>query len=113
MLIETTRGPLQFSQILIFKLWNSVTKNYFENLVQALENGLSDVDSQAATSKAGGLKSQASGKGRGGSKSRSSTTTSRSSSSRNIDDSGHWSCEYCTYANPRSATACEMCHQHR
>ncbi|CAI9762847.1 unnamed protein product [Fraxinus pennsylvanica] len=30
----------------------SVTRNYFENLVRALENGLSDVDSQGASSKA-------------------------------------------------------------
>lgn len=29
-------------------LFYSVTKNYFENLVRALENGLADVDSQAA-----------------------------------------------------------------
>ncbi|KAL0290675.1 UNVERIFIED_CONTAM: putative E3 ubiquitin-protein ligase ARI8 [Sesamum calycinum] len=89
----------------------SVTKNYFENLVRALENGLSDVDSHAC-GKAGSSKNLGggSGKGRGG---KGKGTTSRSSSSRNIDDSGHWSCEYCTYANVRSATVCEMCQQRR
>ncbi|KAL2512459.1 putative E3 ubiquitin-protein ligase ARI7 [Abeliophyllum distichum] len=34
----------------------SVTKNYFENLVRALENGLSDVDSQSSCSRAGSSK---------------------------------------------------------
>ncbi|WCJ41386.1 RING/U-box superfamily protein [Euphorbia peplus] len=45
----------------------SVTKNYFENLVRALENGLEDVDSHGACSKAIiSSKSAAVGKGRGG-----------------------------------------------
>ncbi|KAK9919207.1 hypothetical protein M0R45_027817 [Rubus argutus] len=91
----------------------SVTRNYFENLVRALENGLSDVDSIGACSKAASSKSLggASSKGRGG---RGKATTSRSSSSnRNIDDLGHWSCEHCTFANVRSATVCQMCQQRR
>ncbi|KAK4338847.1 hypothetical protein RND71_040309 [Anisodus tanguticus] len=45
--------------------------------------------------------------------SRGKGTASRSVSSRNMDDSGHWSCEYCTYANARSANVCQMCQQHR
>ncbi|XP_055829725.1 probable E3 ubiquitin-protein ligase ARI8 [Solanum dulcamara] len=90
----------------------SVTRNYFENLVRALENGLSDVDAHGAYSRAASSKSLGGGsiKGKGG---RGKGTTSRSSSSRNIDDSGHWSCEYCTYANVRPATACQMCQQRR
>lgn len=90
----------------------SVTRNYFENLVRALENGLADVDAHGAYSRAASSKSLggASIKGKG---SRGKGTTSRSSSSRNIDDTGHWSCEYCTYANVRSATACQMCQQRR
>ncbi|KAK6136234.1 hypothetical protein DH2020_030023 [Rehmannia glutinosa] len=90
----------------------SVTKNYFENLVRALENGLSDVDSDAVCRQAGSSKNvgSGSGKGRGG---KGKGPTSRSNSSRNIDDSTHWSCEYCTYANVRSPTVCEMCQQHR
>ncbi|KAI5649050.1 hypothetical protein M9H77_35055 [Catharanthus roseus] len=90
----------------------SVTKNYFENLVRALENGLSDVDSHGASSRAASSKLL----GGGSSKSRGSRgkgNGSRSSNSRNIDDSGHWSCEYCTFANIRSATVCQMCQQHR
>ncbi|XP_071732112.1 probable E3 ubiquitin-protein ligase ARI8 isoform X2 [Rutidosis leptorrhynchoides] len=91
----------------------SVTRNYFENLVRALENGLSDVDAHGGTSRAGGSR----GLGAGSSKSRSSrnkgsTATARSSGSRSIDDSGHWSCEHCTYANVKAATMCHMC-QHR
>jgi ariadne-1 len=54
----------------------TVTRNYFENLVRALENGLCDVDSSGITYQ-------------------------------------HWFCEQCTFANVRSATACEMCNQQR
>ncbi|GAA0154249.1 ubiquitin-protein ligase [Lithospermum erythrorhizon] len=49
----------------------SVTRNYFENLVRALENGLVDVDSQAACSKsismvtAAGTSKAKNGKGKG------------------------------------------------
>ncbi|XP_010268120.1 PREDICTED: probable E3 ubiquitin-protein ligase ARI8 [Nelumbo nucifera] len=85
----------------------SVTRNYFENLVRALENGLSDVDSHAACSRTASSKSLG-GKGRGG---RGKGTTSRGPS--RLDDSGHWSCEHCTYANIKSADTCQMCHQHR
>ncbi|KAL0298481.1 UNVERIFIED_CONTAM: putative E3 ubiquitin-protein ligase ARI7, partial [Sesamum radiatum] len=42
----------------------SVTKNYFENLVRALENGLSDVDSHAC-GKAGSSKTLGGGSGKG------------------------------------------------
>ncbi|XP_042489828.1 probable E3 ubiquitin-protein ligase ARI8 [Macadamia integrifolia] len=88
----------------------SVTRNYFENLVRALENGLSDVDSHGACSRAGSSKNLG-GKGRGG---RGKGTSSKSSGpSRNLDDSGCWSCEHCTFANTVSGTICEMCRQHR
>ncbi|CAI8602548.1 unnamed protein product [Vicia faba] len=84
----------------------SVTRNYFENLVRELENGLCDVDSNgAASSKATGSKNAAgSSKGRGG---RGKGTVRASMSSR-ITDDNHWSCEQCTYANVRSATACQI-----
>ncbi|CAI9787161.1 unnamed protein product [Fraxinus pennsylvanica] len=88
----------------------SVTKNYFENLVRALENGLSDVDSQGCGSRAGSSKNLGGSKGKSN---RGKVTTSRSNSSRNIDDSGHWSCEFCTYANARSVAVCQMCQQRR
>lgn len=88
----------------------SVTRNYFENLVRALENGLSDVDSQAASNKtssktvAGTSKSK-SGRGKGSSKTGTSV--------RNADDSSNWACDKCTYMNNRSATTCHMCNQRR
>ncbi|KAJ4721664.1 RBR-type E3 ubiquitin transferase [Melia azedarach] len=92
----------------------SVTRNYFENLVRALENGLSDVDTHATCSRTGSSKSLggASSRGRSG---KSKGSTSRSSgSSKNIDDtSGHWSCDHCTYANLSCATACAMCQRSR
>ncbi|GER51334.1 RING/U-box superfamily protein [Striga asiatica] len=90
----------------------SVTKNYFENLVRALENGLSDVDSGGPRNQASGSsKNLASGSSKGKGNNKGKGTSSKSSSSRNIDDSGHWSCEYCTYANVSSSTVCEMCQQ--
>ncbi|CAA7026476.1 unnamed protein product [Microthlaspi erraticum] len=60
-----------------------ITKTYFENLVKALENGLADVDSQAASSKSttnakSPVKAKGGGKGKGGSK--------NGGSSRNQDD---------------------------
>ena len=99
--------------IVLYFNGNSVTRNYFENLVRALENGLSDVDSHGACSRTTSSKSLGGGssKGRGG---RGKGTTSKSSSSsRNIDDSSHWSCEHCTFANVKSATICQICHKRR
>lgn len=87
-----------------------MTRNYFENLVRALENGLSDVDSQAASNKtssktvAGTSKSK-SGRGKGSSKTGTSV--------RNADDSSNWACDKCTYMNNRSATTCHMCNHRR
>ncbi|GMP78627.1 hypothetical protein CsSME_00034492 [Camellia sinensis var. sinensis] len=90
----------------------SVTRNYFENLVRALENGLSDVDSQGGCSKTANSKSgvAAAGKGKGG---RGKAASRSGGPSRNADDSGSWSCDQCTFMNARSATTCEMCHQRR
>ncbi|KAF7132220.1 hypothetical protein RHSIM_Rhsim09G0029900 [Rhododendron simsii] len=71
----------------------SVTRKYFENLVRAFENGLSDVDSQGtsrgeASSREGGL-------------------------GRDSDYHGSWGCDECTYFNTISLPTCEMCHQPR
>ncbi|CAN6447413.1 unnamed protein product [Victoria cruziana] len=87
----------------------SVTRNYFENLVKALENGLADVDSQGTSSRSGGSKAAAS-KGRA---SRGKAASSRSGSTRTLDDTGHWSCEHCTFANVKTSTTCQMCNHHR
>lgn len=91
----------------------SVTRNYFENLVRALENGLSDVDSRGASSRTMSSKSL------GGSGSRSrlgrnkGTSSKSGGSSRSTDESTHWSCQHCTYANVKSSTHCQMCHNRR
>ncbi|KAJ8563390.1 hypothetical protein K7X08_031842 [Anisodus acutangulus] len=54
----------------------SVTRNYFENLVRALENGLADVDSQGACSKAPSSKNiTGSSKGKGGGTGKNSSRT--------------------------------------
>ncbi|KAG8499913.1 hypothetical protein CXB51_006550 [Gossypium anomalum] len=70
-------------------LFYSVTKNYFENLVRALENGLADVDSQAAAAcskttsskNTGGTSKTRGGRGKGSSKS--------GGSGRNVDDTSN------------------------
>ncbi|GLT95585.1 hypothetical protein SLE2022_132590 [Rubroshorea leprosula] len=89
----------------------SVTRNYFENLVRALENGLSDVDSNGSSG-SGSSNDTGSGssKGRGG---KGKGSTSRSCASRNINDADYWSCEHCTFANINSATTCQMCERQR
>ncbi|VAH49063.1 unnamed protein product [Triticum turgidum subsp. durum] len=88
----------------------SVTRNYFENLVQALETGLNDVG--PSTSQSTGIKNTTSkslgGKSKSG-KNRASAAGSKSgSSSRGVDDSNIWTCDQCTYVNPRSAKACQF-----
>ncbi|KAJ6772519.1 RBR-TYPE E3 UBIQUITIN TRANSFERASE [Salix koriyanagi] len=91
----------------------SVTRNYFENLVRALENGLSDVDSHGTCSRTSSSKSLGGGSSRARA-GRGKGSTSRSSGpGRNIDDPGHWSCEHCTFANIKPATICAMCQQRR
>lgn len=92
---------------------NSVTKNYFENLVRALENGLSDVDSHgAACSRAASTKS---GGGSTSNKVRSGKVKviALAGSTSRTDDSNHWSCDRCTYANVKSSTTCQMCRTRR
>lgn len=90
---------------------DSVTRNYFENLVRALENGLSDVDTHVPCNRSGSSKSLGGGSSRGR---RSKGSTSRSSGpNKNVDDSSHWSCDQCTYANANSVTTCAMCQHPR
>ncbi|CAI9761651.1 unnamed protein product [Fraxinus pennsylvanica] len=89
----------------------SVTRNYFENLVRALENGLSDVDPRGSCSKMTSSKNVAgSSKAKGGRAKGSSRTGALS---RNTDDSSSWACDQCTFMNARSSTKCHMCHYHR
>ncbi|XP_074560086.1 putative E3 ubiquitin-protein ligase ARI8 [Curcuma longa] len=93
----------------------SVTRNYFENLVRALETGLKDVgssNSQATCSKTSSSKSLGT-KGKGG-KSKATGNNSRlAGPSHSLDESNLWSCDHCTYANPKSAKACQMCEHQR
>ncbi|OWM72296.1 hypothetical protein CDL15_Pgr018181 [Punica granatum] len=91
----------------------SVTRNYFENLVRALENGLSDVSSRSACSRSGSSRSLR-GKGSSSRGERSKVTFAALRSigrSSSINDSGHWSCRHCTFANNNSVTVCQICRQ--
>jgi hypothetical protein len=92
----------------------SVTRNYFENLVRALETGLIDVG--PSTSQSMSTKNTTSKNLGGKSKTgKNKAASSKSgSSSRGVDDSNIWTCDQCTYVNPKSAKACQACdHQHR
>ncbi|KAE9600394.1 hypothetical protein Lal_00045480 [Lupinus albus] len=86
----------------------SVTRNYFENLVRALENCLSDVDSNGANSSKATSSKNAAGCSKKGGRGKG---TIRASMSSRITDDDLWSCEHCTYANVKSATTCQMCNQ--
>ncbi|KAL5214825.1 hypothetical protein ABZP36_003977 [Zizania latifolia] len=91
----------------------SVTHNYFENLVRALETGLNDVgpsNSHGTCSKSTISKSLG-GKSKSGKSRTSSTSSKTGGSSRGGDESNIWACEQCTYANPRSARNCQACNQ--
>jgi ariadne-1 len=92
----------------------SVTKNYFENLVRALESNLSDVDNMKGTIKSSSSsKASGSSKGRGG---RGKVGSSRTGGpSRGGEELTHWSCEHCTYANSTatSSTVCIICNYPR
>ncbi|KAL8159226.1 hypothetical protein V2J09_000763 [Rumex salicifolius] len=96
----------------------SVTRNYFENLVRALENGLSDVDSHSTGNRtATGLKTMggsasSSNRSRGG-RGKSVAASKSSGPSKHVGDPDHWACDRCTYANAKSASACHMCNQRR
>lgn len=82
-----------------------VTKNYFEKIVQALENGLSDFETYSGTASSKGLDGTSSGnKGK---------ATSSNSGSDNGWVYEHWSCGHCTFANIISATECDICGRQR
>ncbi|XP_062196698.1 probable E3 ubiquitin-protein ligase ARI8 isoform X2 [Phragmites australis] len=85
----------------------SVTRNYFENLVQALEAGLEDVrcTGQAATS------SNATSSKKAGTKGKSSKRQHVRPSSDHSEDG--WPCERCTFLNPPSVDVCKVCEKNR
>ncbi|KAI3676900.1 hypothetical protein L1987_86515 [Smallanthus sonchifolius] len=88
----------------------SVTRNYFENLVRALENGLADVDAYGASSKTGSSKNAAGTSKTKGTKGKGSA---KGGATSRTDESSGWSCDQCTYMNPKTVTACQMCHNSR
>ncbi|KAJ0973000.1 hypothetical protein J5N97_020959 [Dioscorea zingiberensis] len=92
----------------------SVTRNYFENLVRALETGLKDVeaiDQQATCSRTSSSKTVLKGKG---TKSKLAGSGSRSGGpSHSMDDANLWLCDLCTYANLKSSNICQMCQRKR
>jgi ariadne-1 len=88
--------------ISLTSLPNSVTKNYFENLVRALENGLEDVDSSGSkmtTSKKAATKGK-------------SEKNNNVSTPAGVIGEDYLSCEHCTFANPVSTNTCVMCRHH-
>lgn len=93
----------------------SVTRNYFEHLVQALETGLEDVgssNSQATCSKSSSSKILGN-KSKSGKIKPAGTSSAAGAPSRSMDDGNLWSCDHCTFANPKSTNTCHMCEHHR
>ncbi|KAL5231729.1 hypothetical protein ABZP36_030505 [Zizania latifolia] len=87
----------------------SVTRNYFENLVQALEAGLEDVHSTAQGTTSSNTTISSSSK-KAATKGKSRKQLARTSSDNS--DEG-WPCERCTFINPSSVDACSVCDKHR
>uniref|UniRef100_A0A0E0IMA4 RanBP2-type domain-containing protein n=1 Tax=Oryza nivara TaxID=4536 RepID=A0A0E0IMA4_ORYNI len=82
----------------------SVTRNYFENLVQTLEAGLQDVratDQSASVSTSSSKKPPTNTKGKSG-----RSKVARTSQERSGD---RWPCDRCTFINPSSTNSCNMC----
>ncbi|GBG72276.1 hypothetical protein CBR_g11204 [Chara braunii] len=91
----------------------SVTRIYFQNLVRALENGLSDVDPAPSPSRSGSSKGIGSSKltvskSLNGSR-RGSASGSASRRTGGGDEPEYWTCGRCTYGNPMAAEVCDMC----
>uniref|UniRef100_A0A2P2NHI9 RBR-type E3 ubiquitin transferase n=1 Tax=Rhizophora mucronata TaxID=61149 RepID=A0A2P2NHI9_RHIMU len=83
----------------------TVTKNYFDNLVTALENGLSDVTSDVGSSS----KRQKTAKYCSIKAALFAARQVRTAALNVIQVQEPWSCEFCTYTNPASATTCQVC----
>ncbi|PIA51201.1 hypothetical protein AQUCO_01100203v1 [Aquilegia coerulea] len=73
----------------------TVTRNYFVNLVRALENGLADVDSVGACNELGNSKA----------------SVAMIKKKRKWQQRGSWPCGHCTYFNEESPTICQICNQ--
>ncbi|KAF0914090.1 hypothetical protein E2562_026498 [Oryza meyeriana var. granulata] len=84
------------------KLIGHVTRNYFENLVEALEAGLEDVH---ATGQSASISTSSSNKpaikGKSGQK-----KVAKTSSEHSHD---RWPCDRCTFINPSSSDTCDIC----
>ncbi|RWW27676.1 hypothetical protein GW17_00007892 [Ensete ventricosum] len=123
--MQTEKSPLGRSAyrsaaglhlLLLALSYISVTKNYFENLVRALETGLKDVgtsNNQATCSKGSSSKSLGNKSKSGKIKAVAGSSSGSGAPSRSFDDGNLWSCDRCTYANPRSTTTCQMCEHHK
>ncbi|OMO87652.1 Zinc finger, C6HC-type [Corchorus capsularis] len=88
-----------------------VTKNYFDNLVAALENGLSEVNSINAQSGSKKSRRDQSKKIANANRAspRASAAASQSFQQAPMALPGPWSCIYCTLVNDESATSCKLC----
>ncbi|XVE55982.1 hypothetical protein DITRI_Ditri03aG0201000 [Diplodiscus trichospermus] len=90
-----------------------VTRNYFENLVTALQHGLSDVKSQGTSSVSKKPRMDSTTNIPAAAAADDDLTGARARSFNIIDylatAEGPWICSYCTYENDHSATSCTMC----
>lgn len=88
----------------------SVTRNYFENLVRALENGLKEVSSSHNNEPSEPDKpSKSKTKNHGGKRKGAGSSSSANSGTVTLADYEDWRCSHCTYANPKTTDICEVC----
>lgn len=97
-----------------------VTRNYFENLVTALQNGLSDaksLDSSSVSKKPRTMNNAAAAAATGSPSLEQwvcaycTYENSSSASSCKLCNRGSWTCDLCTFANSSTSTRCAMCSQ--
>ncbi|PWA62995.1 zinc finger, RanBP2-type [Artemisia annua] len=102
LILEAWMQIVECRRVLKWTYAYGITRNYFENLVRVLENGLSGVntnveassETSSSTTAAAGTSKPKGVKGKGPTKCGASSRT---------DDC---TCEWCTYENPKTATEC-------
>ncbi|GAB2265685.1 Probable E3 ubiquitin-protein ligase ari8 [Dionaea muscipula] len=90
----------------------SITRSYFEKLVRALENGLSNVSAEAACAASASTKNAGGDNNGKGVKGKSSASRS-APSARDVNDLSSWNCDRCTFVNLGSDLTCQVCSSHR
>ncbi|KAK8580939.1 hypothetical protein V6N13_143994 [Hibiscus sabdariffa] len=114
--LKLTRSTMEFIEFRKkLTLLTSVTKNYFDNLVTALQNGLSDVNSECSSSvpkkrKLIGTAAAAEAEAEAEAVTRAPDFYTNINENSVIGTAMEpWACAYCSFENEGSSTFCIMC----